>query len=202
MRRLPKIFGVIAILWTSGCLGQHQSLNCPGVTAIKDALNAISEPSPDALLTACLVDYKETETHTYTGVFLVRSGTPRLLKTYIDAGPSGSLAWSPGSRRFAVTLSSGGPAGIWSIDIFNSSTGAWKAVGEEAGHDLLQSYQCKINKERELISAKWDHWITSDEAVIQVSIDPIVALCQREGLMDPVKFRVRIPSGSIVNREP
>jgi len=153
-------------------------------------------------LTACLVDYKETDSHTYTGAYLVRNGTTRMLKTYLDTGPSGPVAWSPDSRKFAVTLASGGPGGIRSIDVFNVSTGAWKVLGADSGRSLLQLYECNPQKEKDLISMQWVKWTSVDEAEIEVSIDPIAALCRREGIMDPVKFRVKVPAGLVVSRQP
>jgi len=202
MRRLQTTLGVALILSAGLCYGQLQPLSCPGVSGIKDGLNTIVAQSPDGHLIACLIDYKETDSHTYTGAYLVRNGTPRLLKTYLDAGPSGPVAWSPDSRMFAVTLTSGRPGGIRSIDIFNVSTGAWKVLGSDAGRSLLQMYECNSQKGKDLISMQWVQWTSADDAVIEVSIDPIAALCRREGIMDPVKFRVKVPTGVVVNREP
>jgi hypothetical protein len=202
MRRLTPILGVALIIAGCVCRGQTPPTVCPGVTEIKGGLNAILQASPDGQLVACLVDYQENSVHTYTGVFLVRNGAPRLLKTYVDAGPSGPLAWSPDSRKLAVTWTTGGPGGIRSVDIFIASTGIWKTLGPEAGRGLLLLYQCNPKRDRDLISMQWSRWISSEEGVIEVSIDPIAALCRRGGIMDPVKFQVRVPSGVVIKREP
>lgn len=202
MRRLRTILGLALTLSAVDSFGQPAPLGCPGVTAIPGAINALVEPSPAGHLIACLIDYKDTDTHTYTGAYLVRNGMPRLLKTYVDAGPSGPVSWSPDSRRFAVTWAAGSPGGLGSTDIFDANTGIWKALGLEAGRSLLIPYACNINKGNRFISMKWDKWVSSEEAVIEVSVDPIAALCRKEGIMDPVRFRVRVPSGAVISREP
>ena len=120
MRRLQTITAIVLALPAGLCFAQSQPSSCPGVQSIKNGLNMFVAPSPDGHLVACLIDYQETDAHTFTGAYLVRNGTPRMLKTYLDAGPSGPVAWSPDSRRFAVTVASGRPAGVRSVDIFTS----------------------------------------------------------------------------------
>ena len=196
------ILGVALTLSAGASLGQSPSPSCPGVTAIPGAINAIVQDSRAGDMIACLIDYKDTDTHTYTGAYLIRNGTARLLKTYLDAGPSGPVSWSPDSMRFAVTWTGGGPGGLASIDVFEINTGKWRTLGLEAGRSLLLQYACNSNKGNRLVSQKWVRWISSEEGIIEVSVDPISALCQKEGIMDPVKFRVRVPSGAVITREP
>jgi hypothetical protein len=202
MRRLSPILDVALLVAACACRGQSPTKACPGVAEIKGGLNTIVQKSPDGQFLACLVDYGENSFHTYTGVFLVRNGAVRLLKSYVDAGPSGPLSWSPDSQKFEVTWTSGTPGGTRSVDIFTASTGGWKTLGLDAGRGLLLQYQCNPKRDKDLISIQWGHWISAEEAIIEVSIDPITALCRREGMMDPVKFRVRVPSGLVIKREP
>jgi hypothetical protein len=202
MRRLLTILGAALFVAGCPCPGQTSATACPGVTEIKGGLNATQQESPDGQLIACLIDYQEDSAHAYTGVFLVRNGASRLLKSYLDAGPGGSVAWSPDSRKFAITWASANAGSVWSVDIFTASTGIWKTLGTEAGRGLLLQYQCNPKRDKDLISVQWGRWISADEAIVEVSIDPIAALCRRAGLMDPVKFRVRVPSGAVIRREP
>ena len=194
---------LLAGLSLPGLYGQQPQQRCATISEIQGGVNSIvAKAHGDDTLSACLVDFKVIDDRTYTGVYLVRNGKPRRLKTYIDAGASGPLIWSPDSSSFAVNWTRGGANGPWFVDIFNAKTGIWRTLHTEAGGEFVKAAGCDPLRQNDLVNIQMKEWPSVDMAVIEVSVDTVASSCKSDKIMTPARFKIRIPSGEIISREP